>query len=208
MPRGPKSVVEILAGGKKVQAEVAKACAKPKAGATMSAKSAKYLCPILNPGEILCIGLNYRKHAEETGGPIRLPGRVLPLRQHAGAAQRQMPLPSHPHPARLGGRAHHRDRQEVPQRCQGEGARRDRRLRLLQRRLAARLAVKGSQWTLGKNFDGTGGFGPDIVTSDELPPGGAPLRIMTRVNGEVMQDNNTDDLIFDVPTLVHEISKV
>ncbi len=42
MPRGPKSVVEILAGGKKVQAEVAKACAKPKAGATVSAKSAKY----------------------------------------------------------------------------------------------------------------------------------------------------------------------
>jgi acylpyruvate hydrolase len=67
---------------------------------------------------------------------------------------------------------------------------------------------KGSQWTLGKNFDGTGGFGPDIVTSDALPPGGAPLRIMTRVNGEVMQDSNTDDLIFDVPTLVHEISKV
>ena len=41
-----------------------------------------------------------------------------------------------------------------------------------------------------------------------LPPGGSPLRIMTRVNGEVMQDSNTDDLIFDVPTLVHELSKV
>ena len=66
----------------------------------------------------------------------------------------------------------------------------------------------GGQFTLGKNFDGTGGFGPDIVTSDELPPGGAPLRIMTRVNGKVMQDSNTDDLIFDVPTLVHELSKV
>ena len=46
------------------------------------------------------------------------------------------------------------------------------------------------------------------MTSDELPPGAAPLRIMTRVNGEVMQDSNTDDLIFDVPTLVHELSKV
>jgi 2-keto-4-pentenoate hydratase/2-oxohepta-3-ene-1,7-dioic acid hydratase in catechol pathway len=46
------------------------------------------------------------------------------------------------------------------------------------------------------------------VTSDELPPGAAPLRIMTRVNGQVMQDSNTDDLIFDVPTLVHELSKV
>ena len=47
-----------------------KACAKPKAGATVSAKSAKYLPPIPNPGKILCIGLNYRKHAEETGSPI------------------------------------------------------------------------------------------------------------------------------------------
>src|SRR5205823_3716457 len=70
MPRGPKSVVEILAGGKKLQADIAKACAKPKAGATVSEKSAKYLCPIPAPGKILCIGLNYRKHAEETGNPI------------------------------------------------------------------------------------------------------------------------------------------
>ena len=70
MPRGPKSVVEILAGGKKLQAAVAKACAKPKAGATVSEKSAKYLCPVPAPGKILCIGLNYRKHAEETGSPI------------------------------------------------------------------------------------------------------------------------------------------
>jgi 2-keto-4-pentenoate hydratase/2-oxohepta-3-ene-1,7-dioic acid hydratase in catechol pathway len=46
------------------------------------------------------------------------------------------------------------------------------------------------------------------VTPDELPPGGAPLRIMTRVNGVTMQDSNTDDLIFDVPTLIHELSKV
>jgi len=70
MPRGPKSVVEILAGAKKLQAAVAKACAKPKAGAVVSEKSAKYLPPIPNPGKILCIGLNYRKHAEETGNPI------------------------------------------------------------------------------------------------------------------------------------------
>jgi acylpyruvate hydrolase len=66
----------------------------------------------------------------------------------------------------------------------------------------------GGQFTLGKNFDGTGGFGPDIVTADELPKGGAPLRIACRVNGETMQDSNTDDLIFDVQTLVSEISKV
>ena len=70
MPRGPKSVVEILAGGKKLQQAVLKACAKPKAGATVPEKSAKYLPPVPNPGKILCIGLNYRKHAEETGSKI------------------------------------------------------------------------------------------------------------------------------------------
>ena len=96
MPRGPKSVVEILAGGKKAQAEVAKACAKPKAGATVSAKSAKYLCPIPNPGKILCIGLNYRKHAEETGNPMpaypivfcRFDNTLVPHNA-------KMPMPSH-----------------------------------------------------------------------------------------------------------------
>jgi len=209
MPRGPKSVVEILAGGKKVQAEVAKACAKPKAGATVSAKSAKYLCPIPNPGKILCIGLNYRKHAEETGNAIppypivfcRFNNTLTP---HNG----KMPLPSHS--SQLDWEAEltvviGKKCRNVPKEkalgviagyaCFNDGSLRD-------------WQFKGSQWTLGKNFDGSGGFGPDIVTADELPPGGAPLRIMTRVNGEVMQDSNTDDLIFDVPTLVHEISKV
>ena len=69
-----------------------------------------------------------------------LSGGVLPLRQHAGAAQRQDAAPQPLRPARLGSRAHHRDRQEVPQRAEGKGAGRDRGLCLLQRRLGARLA--------------------------------------------------------------------
>jgi 2-keto-4-pentenoate hydratase/2-oxohepta-3-ene-1,7-dioic acid hydratase in catechol pathway len=209
MPRGPKSVVEILAGGKKVQAEVAKACAKPKAGAAVSAKSAKYLPPIPNPGKILCIGLNYRKHAEETGNPMPpYPIVFCRFNNTLVAHNGKMPMPSHS--TQLDWEAEltiviGKKCRNVPKEkalgviagyaCFNDGSVRD-------------WQFKGSQWTLGKNFDGTGGFGPDIVTSDELPPGGAPLRIMTRVNGEVMQDSNTDDLIFDVPTLVHEISKV
>jgi 2-keto-4-pentenoate hydratase/2-oxohepta-3-ene-1,7-dioic acid hydratase in catechol pathway len=209
MPRGPKSVVEILAGGKKLQAAVVKACAKPKAGVTVSEKSAKYLCPIPAPGKIICIGLNYRKHAEETGSPIpaypvvftRFNNTLVP---HNGKmlstthsvqydweaeltiviAKKSRNVPKEKALSVIGGYA-----------CFNDGSIRD-----WQRK-------SGGQFTLGKNFDGTGGFGPDIVTPDELPPGAAPLRIMTRVNGEVMQDSNTDDLIFDVPTLVHELSK-
>lgn len=54
------------------------------------------------------------------------------------------------------------------------------------------------QWTIGKNFDGTGGFGPVLVTADELAPGATGLRIQSRLNGQVMQDANTDDMIFSV----------
>jgi acylpyruvate hydrolase len=196
MPRGPKSVVEILAGGKKVQQAVAKACGRPKKGATVSEKSAKYLPPIPSPGKILCIGLNYpvvftrfnntlvphngkmlsTKHSEQYDWEAELTIVI---------AKKCRNVPKDKALSVIGGYA-----------CFNDGSIRD-----WQRK-------SGGQFTLGKNFDGTGGFGPDIVTPDELPPGAAPLRIMTRVNGQVMQDSNTDDLIFDVPTLVHELSKV
>ncbi|HSV80556.1 MAG TPA: fumarylacetoacetate hydrolase family protein [Ramlibacter sp.] len=54
------------------------------------------------------------------------------------------------------------------------------------------------QWTIGKNFDATGGFGPVLVTADELPPGATGLKIQGRLNGQVMQDANTSDMIFSV----------
>ncbi|MBI3368180.1 MAG: fumarylacetoacetate hydrolase family protein [Burkholderiales bacterium] len=54
------------------------------------------------------------------------------------------------------------------------------------------------QWTIGKNFDATGGFGPLLVTADELAPGATGLRIQSRLNGAVMQDANTSDMIFPV----------
>jgi len=66
--------------------------------------------------------------------------------------------------------------------------------------------LRTPQWTIGKNFDGTGGFGPVFVTADELPDGGAGLKIETRLNGEVMQSSNTKHLIFDVRKLVSLIS--
>lgn len=68
------------------------------------------------------------------------------------------------------------------------------------------VQLRTPQWTIGKNFDGTGGMGPDFVTSDELPPGASSLRIQGRLNGEVVQDATTSDLIFDARKLVTLIS--
>jgi acylpyruvate hydrolase len=67
--------------------------------------------------------------------------------------------------------------------------------------------TKAPQWTVGKNFDGTGAFGPIFVTADELPPGGKGLRIQTRLNGQIVQNASTDDMIFDVVSLISIISE-
>jgi 2-keto-4-pentenoate hydratase/2-oxohepta-3-ene-1,7-dioic acid hydratase in catechol pathway len=66
---------------------------------------------------------------------------------------------------------------------------------------------KTAQWTIGKNFDNTGGFGPEAVTADELPPGGNGLRIQTRLNGEILQDANTNDMLFDVAETVELLTE-
>src|SRR4051812_35228491 len=66
---------------------------------------------------------------------------------------------------------------------------------------------KGPQWTLGKNFDDTGPFGPFLVSADEVPAGGLGLRITTRLNGKIVQDANTNDLLFQIPELIARVSE-
>ncbi|WP_322101932.1 fumarylacetoacetate hydrolase family protein [Paraburkholderia sp. J41] len=66
---------------------------------------------------------------------------------------------------------------------------------------------KTPQWTVGKNFDGTGAFGPWFVTKDEFPDGGRGRALETRLNGTVMQRAMLDDMVFDVPSLIETISK-
>ncbi|TVV77167.1 fumarylacetoacetate hydrolase family protein [Sphingomonas solaris] len=66
--------------------------------------------------------------------------------------------------------------------------------------------MKTPQWTVGKNFDDTGAFGPWLVTPDELPAGAAGLKIETRLNGQVVQSASTSDMVFDVPTTIALLS--
>jgi acylpyruvate hydrolase len=62
--------------------------------------------------------------------------------------------------------------------------------------------LRTNQWMLGKNFDSSGSFGPDFVTAEELPAGAKGLQIQCRLNGQILQNANTKDMIFDVATLV------
>lgn len=66
--------------------------------------------------------------------------------------------------------------------------------------------LKTTQWVIGKNFDNTGAMGPVFVTADELPTGVKGLRLTTKLNGEIMQDASTDDLIFSIADLVSKLS--
>ncbi len=161
------------------------------------------------PGKVICIGLNYALHAKEGGNPIpdypavflrcttSLCGHGEPMLVPAASAN----LDWEAELAVVIGRRAHRVSEETAlgfvagYSCFNEGSVRD-----YQRR--------SSQWTVGKNFDATGGFGPDLVSADELPPGAAGLRIMTRVNGAVMQDSTTGDMIFPVARIVALMSEV
>lgn len=67
--------------------------------------------------------------------------------------------------------------------------------------------VKSTQWTVGKNFDATGGFGPDFVTADELPRGADGLKIETRLNGTTVQSASTSDMIFGVAETIALMSQ-
>jgi 2-keto-4-pentenoate hydratase/2-oxohepta-3-ene-1,7-dioic acid hydratase in catechol pathway len=66
---------------------------------------------------------------------------------------------------------------------------------------------KTPQWTIGKNFDRTGGFGPVLVTQDELPEGATNLRSQSRLNGQIMQDANTRDMIWGVAETIVLLSE-
>jgi acylpyruvate hydrolase len=67
--------------------------------------------------------------------------------------------------------------------------------------------IKSQQWTMGKSFDGTGAFGPELVTREELPAGCDGLRIRTILNGDVMQEANISEMIFGVAELVATLSE-
>jgi len=197
----------ILAAGALQEAQARAAAAGPEA--RRPAAGLTWLPPIPRPPKILCIGLNYRSHAEELGmaipeHPIVFARWPASLVGHEAPLVRPKASQQFDYEAELaavigiGGRFISRAR--ALDHVAGYAVFNDGSLRDIQ--------FQTSQWTLGKNFDASGAFGPEIVTADELPPGAAGLAVRCRLNGETVQDGNTDDLIFDVAQLIEEISAV
>jgi acylpyruvate hydrolase len=167
----------------------------------------RILPPVPKPPKILCVGLNYDDHLEESG--LKKP--VYPEIFGRFATS----LIAHGEPIRWPRESSMLDYEAELAVVIGKGGRRISRDSALDHVAGYSLfndatirdfQVRTPQWTIGKNFDGTGAFGPWLVTPDALPPGAHGLRIQGRLNGRVMQDTSTDRLIFNVATLVELIS--
>lgn len=166
------------------------------------------LPPIPRPRKILCIGLNYLDHSQESG--FEVPTYPTVFARFANSLIAHGDPIVRPNASNLldyecelavvigkGGR--HISEADALAHVAGYSIFNDGSVRDFQ--------MKSPQWTMGKVFDATGAFGPELVTREELPPGCAGLRIKTILNGAVLQDANTKDLIFNVAKLVATLSE-
>lgn len=167
------------------------------------------LAPVLpEPGKIVCLGLNYYDHAKEGGRekpvyPWFFLRCATSLVAHDKPALRPKVSDRLDWEAELGvviGKTvKHCTMDNALDAVFGYTVFNDISVRDYQK--------KTPQWTIGKNFDRTGPLGPTLVTADELKPGAVDLRIQSRLNGQVMQDANTRDMIWGVAETIMLLSE-
>lgn len=191
------------------QEKLAAIHANAPASAIKPMQGVKFNTLIAKPGKIICVGLNYADHAKEGGHAIPdHPSFFLRVNSSQAAHEQALLLPKastkFDYEAELavviGSTARNLTADNALDCVAGYSCYNDGSIRDYQR--------KGTQWTLGKNFDQTGSFGPWLVTSDELPPGGAGLKVQTRLNGQLLQDGSTSDFLFTVAQVLVIVSEV
>jgi len=171
-------------------------------------KEISFKVPIERPGKIVCMGLNYADHAKEGGnarpeypsffmrGPSSMTAHLSPMIRPKVSDKLD-------YEAELafivGKKARHLTLENALDCVAGYSIFNDGSIRDYQR--------KTTQWTIGKNFDQTGAFGPWLVTPDDLPLGCDGLNIQSRLNGQVMQNANTKDFLWGVAETIVLISE-
>jgi len=204
-PGYPGDLKKVIAGG---EAALVRAYETLLSGQQFGSADLILHPPIADPDKIICVGLNYRDHTQEVGfeqpeyptlfarfssslvaagDPIVCPdvseqfdyeGELVAI---IGKAGRDIPLA------------------DALDHVAGYSVFNDVSVRDYQ--------FKTSQWTMGKNFDDTGAFGPVFVSANALPRGCRGLKLETRLNGVVVQSANTDSMVFDVAQQVSTISQ-
>jgi 2-keto-4-pentenoate hydratase/2-oxohepta-3-ene-1,7-dioic acid hydratase in catechol pathway len=207
-PALPSSVRGLLTAGPGALARARGAAAQPSAG--LPADRVTLLPPVPDPAKIICLGLNYRDHALETGKAI--PTEPVLFSKYAttliGPAD-PIVLPRVSNRVDfeaelvvvIGRRGRYIPEAEAMGYVAGYTVGHD---------VSARdWQFKGEtrQWLAGKTFDTFAPTGPVLVTADEVPdPHTLPIRL--RLNGKTMQDSNTRQLIFGVPQILAYVSQI
>lgn len=206
-PQLPASLLDIVAGLDELAPRLAAVLASPPDEARLSGGTER-LAPPLRPGKIIGIGLNYRDHAAETGQPVPDYPTVFakfPTSVTGPGAPIVLPAASTKvdYEGELGvviGRRV-RDLPESEALAAVAGY-------LVVNDVSARdVQNRTSQWTLGKSFDTFAPIGPFLVTADEVPDP-QRLDLTTSVNGTVVQQSNTANMVFSVAQLVALLSQV
>ncbi len=164
--------------------------------------------PICTPSKIVCVGLNYKAHAEETSTPLPAEpvlfmkatssysgpydGIIIPRNSEKTDYEVELAVV-------IGRRTSYVEENDAENYIAGYGLFND----VSERDFQARRA---GQWVKGKSADSFGPFGPYFVTRDEIKDV-HNLGMWLKVNGEVRQNSNTSDMIFRVPFLVSYVSR-
>ncbi|KPF80715.1 hypothetical protein IP70_25075 [alpha proteobacterium AAP38] len=173
---------------------------------TVPLSAVTLLPPIPNPGKILCVGHNYETHRQETGrAKVANPSIFTRFADTLTASGQPILRPRH---------STHLDFEGELAVVIGRGGRdiavADALSHVAGYACFNDASVRDWQWhtqqfTPGKNFPGTGGFGPVLVTADDVPDYRA-LTVTTRLNGQVVQSQPTAEMIFSIPTIIAYIS--
>ena len=208
--KAPTTIDEVIrrGGGAALQALLAKALASGRKDLFLDEAKADFGPCVTNPEKIVCVGLNYRKHAAETNSavptqPILFNKYNTALNGHRGTIKvSQEAATQFDYEVELvivmGRTARNVSEKDALSYVFGYCTGNDFTARDLQR--------VSSQWMLGKALDGSAPIGPYLVTADQVADPNR-LKIECRVNGEVRQSSNTADMVFGCPSLVSYISR-
>ena len=205
---GFATLQELIDQGDGALSRVAVLAHKPPANALIPLANVKILTPLERPTKLICVGLNYRDHATETGAAIpTIPvifskfssavighgdDIVLPKASAQPDYEAELVVV-------IGKRGKNIPQNKWAEYVFGYTNMDD---------VSARdVQMATSQWLMGKTFDTFAPIGPAIVTKDEIPDPNA-LKIELVLNGEVMQSSNTSEMIFHIPIIIEHLSKV
>jgi 2-keto-4-pentenoate hydratase/2-oxohepta-3-ene-1,7-dioic acid hydratase in catechol pathway len=205
---GLGNLIDVIAGGADAMDRVVRWVEGAPPGERFDVATAKLAAPIPRPPKIICIGLNYRDHAEESKMPIPQVPTVF--------AKFPTAVIGHRHPIVLPKNSTQPDYEAELAVVIGRGGRHIPEARwrehvfgytILNDVSARDFQMATSQWMIGKTFDTFAPIGPAIVTADEIEDP-HNLNISLTLSGEQMQSSNTRNLIFQIPRLIAHLSSV